>query len=233
MTNHEKSYQTSTKNRLLQKTALELENLRCLTTSSQKNSPTQQPRCQRIPPACRKMIHELPGNDQCIDCGARNPTWASVSYGILMCIGCSGRHRSFGVKVSFVKSIDMDHWSHHEVLAMLEGGNRQISGFFDRHALSTNNDKSLVTRTGRDVLDKSSIVQIRYRTKAAIFYRENMLLHVANLLQSGVYKGRQAVREKKSRGKSKDIVMRTGYENVPTDNARLRQRISRTHSLVA
>jgi len=133
----------------------------------------------RFPNHCLQYVHSIPGNDRCVDCSAIHPEWASVTYGALLCLKCSGRHRSLGVSTSFVRSIYMDHWSHNEILSMMEGGNSQLLHFFGRHNFSSNFSTK------------------RYRTRAALFYRENLALHVSRVALFGKYKGRRTARKQK------------------------------------
>jgi hypothetical protein len=38
------------------------------------------------------------------------PEWASTNLGIIVCIECSGIHRSLGVHVSRVRALVLDKW---------------------------------------------------------------------------------------------------------------------------
>ncbi|XP_031619745.1 ARF GTPase-activating protein GIT2 [Contarinia nasturtii] len=47
----------------------------------------------------------------CGDCGASDPSWASINRGILLCAECCSIHRSLGRHISQVKSLRQGSWS--------------------------------------------------------------------------------------------------------------------------
>jgi hypothetical protein len=80
-------------------------------------------------------IRGLPGNTVCADCNTKNPQWASVSFGSMFCLECSGVHRSLGVHISFVRSITMDSWSDKQITMMRLGGNNKLIAWLDQHGI--------------------------------------------------------------------------------------------------
>ncbi|KAL6863933.1 hypothetical protein J3F83DRAFT_744002 [Trichoderma novae-zelandiae] len=69
------------------------------------------------------LVHSVPGNDQCADCHARNPAWASWSLGVFLCMRCAAIHRKLGTHISKVKSLSMDAWTNEQVDNMRKVGN--------------------------------------------------------------------------------------------------------------
>ena len=51
-----------------------------------------------------------------------------------MCMTCSGKHRSLGVKISFVKSLSFDEWTEEFLLYMENGGNAKALDYFRKHS---------------------------------------------------------------------------------------------------
>jgi len=78
-------------------------------------------------------VQKVPGNDRCVDCGAPDPDWASINLGILMCLECSGIHRSLGTHISKVRSLKLDVECWHGALLnfMLSVGNNAFNEYWE------------------------------------------------------------------------------------------------------
>ncbi|CAF95237.1 unnamed protein product, partial [Tetraodon nigroviridis] len=71
-------------------------------------------------------------NRSCADCRARQPEWASINLGVVICKKCAGQHRALGPSISKVRSLKLDSsiWSNELVELFLEVGNKHANSFW-------------------------------------------------------------------------------------------------------
>ncbi|KAI9477980.1 MAG: hypothetical protein EXX96DRAFT_504073 [Benjaminiella poitrasii] len=84
---------------------------------------------------CRLLnqLREVESNKFCADCSAKDPEWCSLNLGILLCIECSGIHRSLGTHISKIRSLTLDSASFTpEIIQLLMSiGNSKSNNIWD------------------------------------------------------------------------------------------------------
>ncbi|CAE8689520.1 unnamed protein product, partial [Polarella glacialis] len=133
-----------------------------LPTTSQ---PEGGPEATSRPEVSSAEVLDVPGNERCFDCdtSCRADAWVSMSHATVICIDCAGVHRSFGVHVSFVRSLALDAMKDSELQALVAGGNSEFQAFLEEPSQNVPRRVWLALP-----------LEVRYHTPAADLYRRRL-----------------------------------------------------------
>ena len=93
-----------------------------------------------------KRLLDLSEYQLCADCQKPHPTWASTTFGVFICINCSGIHRNLGTHITLVRSVTLDTWSTQQYKVMKKVGNKRANDYYEAKLIGTNGRPSSTDR---------------------------------------------------------------------------------------
>jgi len=118
-------------------------------------------------PMVSKILDE---NRTCADCNEKVPEWVSLNLGALICIECSGVHRSLGVHLSKVRSLRLDQLSKAEYGLINSLGNTVINSVWEGGVKNQKGwSKPLPTDSRKS---KEEWIKSKYMWKGFIHHKE-------------------------------------------------------------
>lgn len=144
------------------------------------------------------LIHKDQNNKYCADCGSFNPRWVSINIGCVICIECSGIHRSLGSHISSVRSIGLDDWTPEMIEYIKNRGNTVVNKEYeatlppnfkrpsssDTHNITKFITQKYVYKDFYTPLDKSSKTEIASTDSAQSSIEQPQMSPAIKLLES-------------------------------------------------
>lgn len=122
----------------------------------------------------KKLVEEKskhPENATCVDCKVKNPKWASLRYGVFFCLDCAAIHRSLGVYLDFVKSVNLDEWDKEAYLPIEYGGNKKFSDYLKEKGLYNLETEAKYKKS--DVIEYSKMLMKEIEKNTGIVLRSS------------------------------------------------------------
>ena len=117
----------------------------------------------------KSAIKVLIEDNICADCGAINPTWFDINWLVLLCVDCSGIHRSLGVQISKIKSLELDNINNDYVDLLFMLKQSEINNILEEK-LSQNEEQKPKCTSSRE--EKEKFIINKYKDKKYMNYSQ-------------------------------------------------------------
>lgn len=115
-------------------------------------------------PSVETIAEVKQANTTCADCTAENPDWVSLNLGIVICIECSGIHRSLGTHISKVRSLILDKWTKNTLQLLQRIGNTRSNSIWEELIISSEDKSNIIcSNSSREV--KENYIRRKYISK--------------------------------------------------------------------
>ncbi|KAI0080441.1 ArfGap-domain-containing protein [Panus rudis PR-1116 ss-1] len=162
------------------------------------------------------QLAQLPGNDICADCKARNPRWASYNLGIFICMSCASIHRKIGTHITKVKSLVMDTWTKEQVEHMRQMGNIKSNAIYNPDEIKHPPPPNMIDSERDSDLEK--YIRNKYEYKA-YFNRSALVASKLGPSRSAASRLSQSPQPSpRIQSKPTDTTSRTAPSNVSTSS---------------
>eukprot|EP01103_Thecamoeba_quadrilineata_P016285 TRINITY_DN5400_c0_g1_i1.p1 TRINITY_DN5400_c0_g1~~TRINITY_DN5400_c0_g1_i1.p1 ORF type:complete len:959 (-),score=173.20 TRINITY_DN5400_c0_g1_i1:44-2920(-) len=149
------------------------------------------------------ILRRVPGNFECADCRSKEPEWACINIGILICMECSGVHRSLGTHITKVRSLTLDMLDSELLLFMQSVGNNKGNSLLESNVSLEDEAKRPTEKSDRSMRDHWIVN--KYKKKKFLLIPTNTNLSVNQQLFAATMAANQ---QEKEEGEGEDRVVK-------------------------